>query len=363
MKGQKDLFAKYGVELRVITPDLFSNKEFLESSVDNPSWLKRLVRVISRYSVVMTKMRLKRSYSIPANSIIDYYERLEDKGTIVAFQEGFTAYHFLKRSKHNNQKILLTLHNNGEIWTMLSQGMPRIKSVFLKGFRDDFEKTLFLGCDKIGFVADAPRKHFCELYPYSEEKSYYSYNGVATKPAPQRVKSKTLDLVCVGSVNERKNQLGVLNAIGLLPEDYQKKISFRVVGDGPFIPKLKQKANQLLANVILVGNSNKVDEHLEKANCFVLFSKDEGLPISIIEGMRSGLPIIGTRIAGVPEQIIDGSTGFLVDVDEHQLAEKLHYLVDHLDELEQMGRASYDLFIEKFTLEAMVKKYAEIYKS
>ena len=106
-----------------------------------------------------------------------------------------------------------------------------------------------------------------------------------------------------------------------------------------------------------------MDKHLQQANCFVLFSKDEGLPISIIEGMRSGLPIIGTRIAGVPEQIIDGKTGFIVDVDEHQLADKLRYLVAHLDELEQMGRASYDLFIEKFTIEAMVKKYAEIYKS
>lgn len=363
MKGQAAVFAKYGVDLRVITPDLYSQKEFGDGNVANPSVAKRLIRSLSKYSVIVTRMRMKRAYTIPANSILDYYERMEDKGDILAFQEGVVAYYFLKRRKDKNQKVLLTMHTNGEMWSMTAQTMPRINSIFMKGYRNDFEQTLFRGCDRIGFVADAPRRHFCELYPYNGKQTYYCYNGVIPKDIPQRQKSNTLDLVCVGSVNERKNQLGVLNAIGLLPEKVQARITFRVVGDGTAMPLLKEKTKELKARIIFVGNSNVVDKHLQQANCFVLFSKDEGLPISIIEGMRSGLPIIGTRIAGVPEQIIDGKTGFLVDVDERQLADKLRYLVDHLDELEQMGQASYELFLEKFTLEAMVKKYAEIYKS
>lgn len=363
MKEQKDLFAKYGIDLRVITPDLFSHKVFKEGSVAQPSILKRMVRTLSRYSVLVTRMRMKRAYTLPANSIIDYYEQIESKGSVVAFQEGFTAYYFLKRKGKTDQKLLLTMHNNGEIWTMLSQTMPRINSIFLKGFRKDFEKTLFDGCDKIGFVADTPRRHFCSLYSFNEKRTYFCYNGVAPKPVPEKNTPQTLDLVCVGSVNERKNQLGVLNAIGLLPEDYQRKITFRIVGDGTSMPNLVQKVKDLSADVVFVGSSNEVDKHLQQSNCFVLFSKDEGLPISIIEGMRSGLPIIGTRIAGVPEQIIDGKTGFLVDVNEQQLADKLRYLVDHLNEIETMGKASYEFFLEKFTLEAMVNKYANIYKS
>lgn len=363
MKGQNELFAKCGIDLRVITPDLFSHKDFKEGSVAQPSVMKKLIRTLSRYSVIVTRMRMNRSYTIPANIIVDYYEQMEEKGDVLAFQEGITAYCFLKRRKNKHQKVLLTLHNNGEMWSMIAQGMPRINSFFMKGFRRDFEKTLFEGCDRIGFVADAPRRHFCSLYPYRDEVTYFCYNGVEPKPLPKRVKSETLDLVCVGSVNERKNQLGVLNAIGLLPEDYQRRITFRVVGDGTAMPLLIEKAKDLKAHIIFVGSSNEVDNHLQQANCFVLFSKDEGLPISIIEGMRSGLPIIGTRIAGVPEQIVDGKTGFLVDVDEQQLAYKFLYLVDHIDDLESMGKASYDYFIEKFTLEAMVKKYAEIYKN
>ena len=361
MKGKKELFAKYGVDLRVITPDLFSHKEFIDGSVARPSALKRFIRTLSKYSVIVTTSRIKRSYSIPANRIIDYYEQMEDKGSVIAFQEGFTAYHYLKRRRTKDQKVLLTLHNNGEMWTMLAQGMPRIYSPLLKEFRNGFQQTLFEGCDKIGFVADAPRRHFCSLYPYREEQTFFCYNGVDPKPFPIRGKSNSLDLICVGSVNERKNQLGILNAIGILSDDIQRKITFRVVGDGTAMPSLKEKAKELNAEIIFVGNSNEVDKFLRLSNCFVLFSKDEGLPISIIEGMRSGLPIIGTNIAGVPEQIVNEKTGYLVDVDERQLANKLLYLVEHLDELEKMGKASYDYFIEKFTIEAMVKKYSEIY--
>ena len=363
MKAQKGLFTEYGIDLRVITPDLFSHKEFKDESVEHPSLLKKIVRSLSKYSVIITKMRIKNSYSNPANSILDYYERMDNKGEVIAFQEGFTVYNFLKRGKHKDKKVLLTLHNNGEFWTMISQSMPRINSLLLKSFRKDFEKTLLEGCDRIGFVADLPRRHFCSLYPFQEQKTYYCYNGVEPRPLPERKKAKTLNLVCVGSTSERKNQLGVLNAIALLPKDKQKKITFRVVGDGPLMPVLRQKASELNTEVVFVGSSNEVDKHLQMSNCFVLFSKDEGLPISIIEGMRSGLPIIGTRVAGIPEQIIDGETGFVVNVNEEQLAERLSYLTENLEKLEDMGKASYRLFLEKFTIDAMVKKYSEIYKS
>ena len=115
--------------------------------------------------------------------------------------------------------------------------------------------------------------------------------------------------------------------------------------------------------MVFTGSSDEVNKHLGESNCYILFSKNEGLPISIIEGMRASLPIIGTRVGGIPEQVIEGKTGFIVDVDEKQLADRIHYLVNHLVELEPMGKASYDYFIEKFTLEAMVKNYAEIYKN
>ena len=364
MDGLKEKFAENGIELRVISQDLIKQRLFNDTEeIRKRVSLREKVFALAKYSVLVTKFIIHRTDDKYSKLILDYYEnKVSDKADVVAFQEGSCCYHYLKRNWDKKQKVLLTMHNSGEIWSMWYIRLPRLKSCFFNRYRNDFEQTLFRGCDKIGFVADLPRKKFVSLYPYEEKKTYFAYNGIEIKEMPERKVSSTLDLISVGSLCDRKNQIGILNAVGLLPTEYQKKITVTLVGDGSARMELESKAKELSSNVLFTGSAKEVDKYLAKSNCFILFSKDEGLPISIIEGMRAGLPVIGTNIAGIPEQIIEGETGFLVDVDESQLAERLKCLVDNLDKLPEMGEASYQLFVEKFTIDAMVRKYAEIYK-
>ena len=365
MDGLKEKFAENGIELRVISQDLIKQRLFNDAEeIRKRVSLREKVFALAKYSVLVTKFIIHKTDDKYSKLILDYYEeKVQDKADVVAFQEGSCCYHYLKRQWEKKQKVLLTMHSSGEMWTMAYIRLPRLKSIFFKHYREDYERTLYSGCDKIGFVADLPRKKFCSLYPYEDAKTYYAYNGIEVLPMPQHKTSGKLDLISVGSLCDRKNQLGILNAVGLLSEEYQKKIIVTLVGDGSARTELENKSKELLSKVVFTGSTKEVDKYLAQANCFVLFSKDEGLPISIIEGMRAGLPVIGTNIAGIPEQIEDGKTGYLVDVDEKQLAEKIKYLVEHLEVLSQMGEASYQLFLERFTIDAMVKKYAEIYKT
>ena len=364
MESLSEKFAENGIELRVISQDLIQQRLFNDTEeIRKRVSLREKVFALAKYSVLLTKFIIYITDDKYSKLILDYYDTLEDKADVVAFQEGGCCFHYLKRKWGKHQKVLLTMHSSGEMWSMAYIRLPRLKSIFFNHYRNDFEKTLFSSCDKIGFVADLPRKKFVSLYPYEDSKTYYVYNGIEIKQMPQRVTTNTLDLISVGSLCDRKNQIGILNAIGLLPEAYQKKITVTLVGDGTARTALEFKAKELLSEVFFTGSTKEVDKYLAKANCFILFSKDEGLPISIIEGMRAGLPIIGTKIAGIPEQIVNNKTGFLVDVNEEKLAEILKYCADNLNILPQMGQASYQLFLEKFTVDAMVKKYSEIYKS
>ena len=363
MNSLKEKFAENEVELRVVSQDLIKQRLFNDTDeIRKRVSLREKVFALAKYSVLLTKYIIHITDDKYSKLILDYYDALEDKADVVAFQEATCCYHYLKRHEDKNQKVLLTLHNSGDIWSMAYIRLPRLKSCFFKRYRKNFEEMLLKGCNKIGFVADLPRKVFVSQYPYNDSQTYYAYNGIEVKEMPTREISNTLDLISVGSLCDRKNQIGILNAIGLLPEAYQKRITVTLVGDGKARPELESKAKELSSAVIFTGSTKEVEKYLARANCFILFSKDEGLPISIIEGMRAGLPVIGTNIAGIPEQIIDGETGLLVDVDEHQLAEKLKYLVDNMRLLPDMGQASYQLFKEKFTIDAMVKKYVEIYK-
>lgn len=363
MKSLKDKFALEDVHLRVISQDLIAPRDFSDDKeIRKRVSIREKIFSLAKYSVILTYFIINRTSKKYANLILDYYDTMPDKGEVLAFQEDTTCYYYLKRRKEKKQTVLLTMHNSGVMWIMEYLRLPRLKSYFFKEYRENFEKIIFSGCDKIGFVADLPRKKFCSLYPFQLEKTYYVYNGIEVFSCPNHVVSNTLDLISVGTLCDRKNQMGVLNAISLLPTEYQERINLTLVGDGPSREALEEKVKELGAKIIFTGSSNEVDKYLKQANCFILFSKDEGLPISIIEGMRAGLPIIGTNIAGIPEQIIDGKTGYLLDIDERKLAEKLLFLVDHIDLLPKMGKNSYEYFLQKFTSDGMVKRYAEIYK-
>ena len=86
----------------------------------------------------------------------------------------------------------------------------------------------------------------------------------------------------------------------------------QLIGDGSLRPALEHfvEQNRLSNRVTFLGNQLDVHSYLEKGHLFVLLSDWEGLPISIIEAMRVGLPIIATNVGGVKELIIDRDNGF-----------------------------------------------------
>ena len=142
----------------------------------------------------------------------------------------------------------------------------------------------------------------------------------------------------------------------------QQQIEVTFVGGGEDRSLLEAKSQTIKTNVTFTGTTSEVDKYLNQGNLFCLYSKAEGLPISIIEAMRAVLPVIGSRIAGIPELIIDGETGFVVDLDDTLLSDRLHYIINHKELLPKMGEASFRLFEKQFTIRAMVEKYSKVYK-
>ena len=87
-------------------------------------------------------------------------------------------------------------------------------------------------------------------------------------------------------------------------------------------------------------------------------SNNEGLPISILEAMRAGLPVISTRVSGIPEEV-DERNGILVYPDVNQLVLVLNHLPEH--DWDELGKNSRKRFENEFTFEIMRKKYADLF--
>jgi glycosyltransferase involved in cell wall biosynthesis len=99
------------------------------------------------------------------------------------------------------------------------------------------------------------------------------------------------------------------------------------------------------------------------ANIFVLPSLTEGFPLSIVEAMAWGLPIVATQVGGVPELIQDGITGLLCPPrDEDSLAQAILTLVNHPALAQSIGAAAQDFYRNsKFSPEFLGTRFCEVY--
>lgn len=138
-----------------------------------------------------------------------------------------------------------------------------------------------------------------------------------------------------------------------------------LIGDGPLTGRTKQMARDLgLADrVEFSGLCTDIPDRLARADMFALVSDWESLPLSILEAMRAGLPVLASDVGGVAESLPDGVTGFLVPKgDKAVLAERLRRLVGNSALRQQMGHAGRLLYERKFAFETMYRSTCKVYQ-
>lgn len=139
-----------------------------------------------------------------------------------------------------------------------------------------------------------------------------------------------------------------------------------LAGDGPLRPALeKQIADLRLANhVKLLGWRSDLPEIYAASDIYVLTTWGwEGLPLTVLEAMAAGLPVVVTRAGGAPEAVVEGETGFLVErrsADDLEIA--FRRLIDNSQLRQIMGANARKRVCQHFSIPPMAQKVAEIYE-
>lgn len=188
------------------------------------------------------------------------------------------------------------------------------------------------------------------------------WNGVPDVPARAASGSHdTVTLITTARFAPQKDHVLLLEAL----RGVQGKWRLLLVGDGPTRVQVEQAARKLdLANRIqFLGQRSDIHELLATADIFVLPSKWEGLPLSILEAMRAGLPVIATDTGGVAEAVTDGVTGYLTPPgDVAQLRNRIQQLISCPDLLPRMAFAARLRYEQDFRVETMVQKTVAVYR-
>jgi glycosyltransferase involved in cell wall biosynthesis len=123
-----------------------------------------------------------------------------------------------------------------------------------------------------------------------------------------------LRIVSVGRLSPEKAQVGLLEACAKLVEE-GLDIELEIVGEGPERGRLEERIRRLGLGdrCKLVGAlpETEVFRRVEGADVFALSSLIEGLPVSLMEAMALGVPVVAPRLTGIPELVVDGETGVL----------------------------------------------------
>lgn len=231
----------------------------------------------------------------------------------------------------------------------ISQGQRAIVLIlerFLAGF-----------CSRIITVSEADRTLALKKKVGKPEQIRTIHNGMAPVPVSENLRGgATIRLVMVARFQAQKDHATLFHALELLEA---LPWSLSLVGDGPDQNRWKTWVEQRgwTNRVEFVGYTRDVAPVLARSDVFVLASRWEGFPNSILEAMRAGLPVVSSDVGGVNEAVVHERTGLVVPKeDPRALANALELLLGDRDLRRRWGAEGEARFLQSFTLETMLKE-------
>lgn len=187
-------------------------------------------------------------------------------------------------------------------------------------------------------------------------------------PSSPKGKDDILKIIQIGSLHWKKGQTYLIQAMAIL-RDRGIPFHLRIIGEGEERVNIEKVISnyKLTSQVEMLGakTQDEVAKLLGTADCYIQSSISEGIPVAIMEAMACELPVISTNITGIPELVLDGETGILVEPkDVSAMASALETLYKKTPEQRlEMGKKGREWVLKEFTLEGNVRKLVACFES
>ena len=273
--------------------------------------------------------------------------------------------HISARGSYRRKSIMARIAHKAGKRVILHDHDGEFKKAFEESddaYRRDVRETFGIA-DRVVVLSEEWRDYFAENV-CDPGKIDVVYNGVKVPDKPCSPCSRQ-DVLFLGRLDARKSTSGLLRASREVLDCFpDTKIVFG--GDGE-VEKNKQLAEEL-------GIADRCEFHgwvagdkrealFERAAVYCLPSKNEGMPMSVLEAMARGIPSIATSVGGIPQVIRDGVNGYLMPVDdESKLSGLLCTLMGSKDLRLSIGRAGRSTISGKFNVERNVDAIVQLYK-
>ena len=208
------------------------------------------------------------------------------------------------------------------------------------------------------------KRTIVDFYDLPENKVPVIYNGIDLSrclPKESYGAEETMTLLHIGRFNEQKNHKGLLEMFRKLKASHPQ-CRLELIGDGELRAEMEVHAQKLgiADSVSFLGSQSNVYPYLQKADLFVLPSKYEGMPMTIIEAMGSGLAVVAADVGGIRDMLMDGVSGYLAHNQEEFLRACRMLMDDALLRCSIGQQAMVDS--RRFSAEYMAEQYCKAYR-
>jgi glycosyltransferase involved in cell wall biosynthesis len=221
--------------------------------------------------------------------------------------------------------------------------------------------------DDLVSLGIAPRERFAviRLGIELDERIAAEQNGRAESRRYLGIPGERFAVGWIGRMTAVKRTDDVLVAFKRL-RDGGVDAALCMVGDGPDRGGLEQRAHDLgiVRDTLFLGYQEDVAPFYAAFDALVLPSSNEGTPVSVIEALGAGRPVVATRVGGVPDVVRDGVDGFLVEPGAtDELADRLAELAQDPALRERMGKEGRERVLPRYAVERLVDDVDQLYRS
>jgi glycosyltransferase involved in cell wall biosynthesis len=168
----------------------------------------------------------------------------------------------------------------------------------------------------------------------------------------------------LGLIGDRKGVFDLLKVVKRLIDDAYP-IKLTIGGNGEIRRLLGEIKNYGIAKDVQyrgwIGDKER-DLILRESDIFILPSYAEGMPMAILEAMAYSVPVVSTKVGGIPELISDGETGYLINPgDLDALYKKIAYMSENLNHMISIGERGREVICAKHNIQIITQQINEIY--
>ena len=327
--------------------------------------IRSVLYTSSKYSYLLTLFVVNLLLLRHARRVVSQIKSINDSD-IWFSNDIFVAYYFLKKFPEA-KKISLVLHNDGDPTKMLFGDYPKLSKGVFKNNIESKVLSILKKSDNIIFLSDNSLERFNRKY--SEVKLIANRcvisNGVelpwVENNRSSGANSGKIVGISIGSINRRKGFDMLISAAEQMKKD-NLQIEINCLGDLSDL-SLVHRA-KAFDNIRFLGAKDRreVALALSNADFFILCSRDEGMPISIIEAMQYKLPIFATNVGAINQMFTDGREGVLINPTRESIYNVLSDIDNKKYNLKEMGKLSYEKYNKDYTVAKMILKYIKILK-